>query len=124
MTVGNRERIPKSLPAPFAPTRLGAFALKSVALALAAVLVYESALSAEPDRSPVDLVLGPDESWLVTVNQTADSVSLVRTSDGKVLDEAAVGKHPVGIALAPDGRTVLVGGHHSGEVTLLAVEGE
>lgn len=78
----------------------------------------------EPNRSPVDLVLAPDESWLATVNQTSDSVSLVRTSDGKVLDEAAVGHHPVAIALAPDGKTLLVSGHYSGEVMLLEVQGE
>src|SRR5215204_6308667 len=78
----------------------------------------------EPNRSPVDLVLAPDESWLATVNQTADTVSLVRTSDGKVLDETAVGHHPIAIALAPDGKTLLVSGHYSGEVTLLQVQGE
>jgi DNA-binding beta-propeller fold protein YncE len=78
----------------------------------------------EPNRSPVDLVLAPDESWLATVNQTSDTVSLVRTSDGQVLDEAPVGHHPVAIALTPDGKTLLVSGHYSGEVTLLEVQGE
>jgi len=78
----------------------------------------------EPDRSPVDLVLGPDDVWLVTVNQTADSVSLVGTADGKVLQELAVGDHPIGIALAPDGKTVLVSCHYSGEVVLLEAQGE
>lgn len=95
----------------FASLRLGVFA--SLAFAQPAT-----------DRSPVDLVLSPDEAWLATVNQTADSVSLVRTSDGKVLHEAAVGKHPVGIALVPGKNTLLVSGHHSGEVTLLKVSGE
>ena len=101
----------------FAPLRLCAFALVVLSSALAGV-------ADEPDRSPVDLVLGPDDAWLVTVNQTADSVSLVRTSDGKVLDEQPVGDHPIGIALAPDGKTLLVSNHYSGEVTLLAVQGE
>ena len=32
-----------------------------------------------------------------------------------------VGDHPVGIALAPDGKTLLVSDHYSGEVTLLEV---
>lgn len=78
----------------------------------------------EADRSPVDLVLAPDESWLVTVNQTSDTASLVRVADGKVLAEVPVGDHPAGIALLPDGKTVLVSGHHSGEVTLLEVGSE
>jgi len=73
----------------------------------------------EPDRSPIDLVLGPGDAWLVTVNQTSDTVSLVRPTDGKVLDEEPVGDHPIGIALAPDGKTVLVSNHYSGEVTWL-----
>jgi len=115
-------RFLKSLSVVFGPPRLCAFASNRAALAILIALASQS-VRAETDRSPVDLVLGPDESWLVTVNQTADSVSLVRTSDGKVLAEAAVGKHPVGIALAPDGKTILVTGHHSGEVTLLAVDG-
>jgi YVTN family beta-propeller protein len=77
--------------------------------------------AAEKDRSPVDLVLGPNDAWLATVNQTSDSVSLVRVSDGAVIDEAAAGHHPVAIALAPDGKTLLVSGHYSGEITLLEV---
>ncbi len=82
--------------------------------------IFLSASSAdEPDRSPVDLVLGPAGDWLVTVNQTSDSLSLVRTSDGKVLDEEPVGDHPIAIALAPDGKTLLVSNHHSGEVAWL-----
>ena len=103
---------------------LRSFALNRVSFAPLVTLVFLSAASAETDRSPVDLVLAPDESWLATVNQTANTVSLVRTSDGRVLDEAAVGKRPVGIALAPGGKTLLVSGHYSGEVTLLEVQGD
>lgn len=88
------------------------------------LIFLSSALAAEPDRSPVDLVLGPDDAWLVTVNQTADTVSLVRTSDGKVLDEEPVGDHPIGIARVPDGNSILVSNHYSGEVSLLEVQGE
>jgi YVTN family beta-propeller protein len=77
----------------------------------------------EPHRSPVDLVLGPGESWLATVNQSSNSVSLVRLPDGQVLDEIAVGSHPIAITRAPDGQTLLVSNHYSGEITLLAVRG-
>ncbi len=111
-------------PSFFAPSSPRRFALNRVALAPLATLLFLSAASAQTDRSPVDLVLAPDESWLATVNQTANTVSLVRTSDGRVLDEAAVGRRPVGIALASDGKTLLVSGHYSGEVTLLSVQGE
>jgi DNA-binding beta-propeller fold protein YncE len=76
----------------------------------------------DPDRSPVDLVLAPGGEWLVTINQTSDTASLVQIADGQVLDEVPVGDHPVGIALLPDGKTVLVSGHYSGDVSLLEVQ--
>jgi DNA-binding beta-propeller fold protein YncE/mono/diheme cytochrome c family protein len=91
---------------------------------VAVVIGARAAAGAERDRSPVDLVLGPGEQWLATVNQTSDSVSLVRVSVGSVLDEVPVGHHPVAIALAPDGKTLFVSGHYSGEVALLQVAGE
>jgi DNA-binding beta-propeller fold protein YncE len=38
-----------------------------------------------------------------------------------VLDEVGVGRHPIGIAILPDGKTLLVSGHYSGDVTILEV---
>jgi YVTN family beta-propeller protein len=91
---------------------------------LALVLLAGVATGAEVDRSPVDLVLGPDETWLITINQTADSVSLVRIADGKVLHELPVGDHPTGIALLPDACEVLVAAHHSGQLQRIAIAGD
>ncbi len=68
------------------------------------------------DRSPVDLALSADGTWLVTANETSDSVSLVGTSDLRVLDEAVCGTHPAAIAICPDQQTVLVTASYSGEV--------
>lgn len=79
----------------------------------------ESPRAREPDRSPVDLVLGPSDAWLATVNQTSDTVSLIRISDCAILAETKVGHHPVAIALAPDQKTLLVSNHYSGEISLL-----
>ncbi len=93
-------------------------------LALGCLFLCFAATAAEPDRSPVDLVLAPDESWLVTINQTADTASLVRTSDGKVLHEFSIGDHPTGIALLPNGTELLIACHHSGELQRLQVAGE
>src|SRR6267142_7103014 len=104
--------------------RLFAFALIHAILTLPIPLPSRTAIAGGPNRSPVDLVLGPSDAWIATVNQTSDSVSLVRTSDGRVLDEVAVGHHPAAIALAPDGKTLLVSGHYSGDITLLEVTGE
>src|SRR5207247_4800025 len=49
---------------------------------------------AEPDRSTVDLLLAADEKWLLTVNQTANTVALVNAATGKVADEAPCGERP------------------------------
>ena len=75
----------------------------------------------EPDRSPVDLALSPDGSWLVTANETSNSVSLISTRDQKLLDEIPIGDHPAFIALCPDGHTVLVSCEYSGEIFVLDV---
>jgi DNA-binding beta-propeller fold protein YncE len=83
-----------------------------------------AAPAADVDRSPVDLVLTPDEKWLLTANQTAGSVSLVRLADAQVVAEVPCGQRPVAITLTPDSNRVLVTSSHSGELTILAREGE
>jgi YVTN family beta-propeller protein len=93
------------------------------ALILTLSLTVTVDLADEPNRSPIDLVLGPSDAWLATVNQTSDTVSLIRASDGQVLDEISVGRHPIGIAVLPDQKTLLVSGHYSGDVTRLEVVG-
>src|SRR5262245_28527978 len=60
------------------------------------------------DRSPVDLVLTPDEKFLITANQTSASVSLVEVATGRVVQEVPCGEHPAAIAMLPDGKRVLV----------------
>lgn len=111
----------KSVPGSLCHCATMRFSLRGLFVSL--TLWAALACGEERDRSPVDLVIGPDEAWLATVNQSSDSVSLVRTADGQILDEVAVGQHPVGIALLPDGKTLLVSGHYSGEVTVLDVAG-
>jgi len=74
------------------------------------------------DRSPVDVVVTPDESWLISVNQTSDTVSLVRASDGVVVSEVPCGRHPAAIALTSDGQRALVTATYSGELTIFEIE--
>lgn len=71
------------------------------------------------DRSPVDLVVGADESWLVTVNQTSNSLSLIRATDGQVLDEVSIGRRPSAIAASANGRTLLVTATYWGDLVVL-----
>lgn len=70
------------------------------------------------DRSPVDLALTPDEAWLVTVNQTSDTISLVNVAEARVVAELPCGRHPSAIALSRDGRRAFVTGTYSGTLDL------
>lgn len=74
------------------------------------------------DRSPVDLVLTPDEKWFLTANQTSCTVSLIETQTGKVVAEVPCGQRPSALVLTPDGKRVLVSGTFSGDVTVLGLD--
>ncbi|QDT08469.1 cytochrome c peroxidase [Planctomycetes bacterium K23_9] len=73
-------------------------------------------------RSPVDLAISPDQEWLVTVNETSDSASLIRVNDGQVVDELSVGSHPADVMFTPDGNKVLITSSWSGELTVAAIK--
>jgi YVTN family beta-propeller protein len=75
----------------------------------------------EAYRSPTDLALLPDNKRVLTANHTADTVSLVDFSAGKVLAELRVGRKPVAIACSPDGKRAAVSNLWSGTITLLDV---
>lgn len=76
------------------------------------------------DRSPVDLAISADGNWLVTANQTSDSISLVRVADGHILDEQPCSRRPVSVALTHDSRRALVTTSHGGELLIFDVAGE
>src|SRR5262245_41232186 len=90
----------------------------------AAPLAAAGAPAVEPDRSPVELVLTLDERYLLTANQSSNTVSLVRLGDGKVVAEVPCGDRPSALALTPDGRTLLVSGTFGGDVRFFRLEGE
>jgi YVTN family beta-propeller protein len=58
----------------------------------------------------------------LTANHTADTVSLVDISAGKVLAEVRVGKKPIAVACSPDGTRAAVSNLWSGTITLLEIE--
>lgn len=78
--------------------------------------------SADRDRSPVDVILTPDEKWLLTANQTSGTVSLVNVETAQVTSEVPCGQRPSALILTPDGKRVLVAGTFSGDVTVLALD--
>ncbi|MGE0609372.1 MAG: hypothetical protein AB7O62_19935 [Pirellulales bacterium] len=82
-----------------------------------ALVACRGLMAAEPpDRSPTDLVLSSDEHWILTANETADSVSLVEVASGKVVDELAVGKRPTCLCLLPGENRALLTCRFSGEL--------
>ena len=83
--------------------------------------LYPGRPSPHIDRSPADLVLSPDGHWLATVNETANSVSLISTRDHRIVDEVSCGQHPVDIEFCPDNQTLVVSSAWSGDVTILKI---
>ena len=85
---------------------------------------HESTDLAAQHRSPVDLVIIGDGKFMVTANQTSNSVSLISLTDRKVVQEVLCGKHPATIADCRDGKHLLVSCAYSGAVVQLAFDGE
>jgi DNA-binding beta-propeller fold protein YncE len=79
--------------------------------------------SIQPHRSPVDVALLPGGRLALTANHTADSLSLVDLSAGRVLAELPCGRKPVAVACSPDGRRAVVSNLWSGSLSLFDVEG-
>ena len=77
-----------------------------------------------PHRSPVALALSVDGKRLLTANQTADSVSLVDTASGRVLDEVKTGEKPAGVAIASDGRRAVVAHWYGYDLAVIEVGGD
>ncbi|HEY1067728.1 MAG TPA: beta-propeller fold lactonase family protein, partial [Pirellulales bacterium] len=96
-------------------------------LSVAAICCVTPALAIaaeEPHRSPTDLVLSPDEAWLVSANHTARSLSLLRLSDGAVVHELEIGERPANVVLLADGHTLLATTQYGGELVKLRVAGD
>lgn len=75
-------------------------------------------------RSPVDVVITPDGRHIVVANQTSNSLTLIRTVDGSVVDEMAIGERPVNLATSPDGQTVYATASWGGTLHAVGIESE
>jgi YVTN family beta-propeller protein len=69
-------------------------------------------------RGPVDLVMTPDGTKIITANERSNSVTLVDLDSQKVIDEFVCGDRPAKIELIGD-RECLVSCSYSGEVQWL-----
>jgi cytochrome c peroxidase len=77
----------------------------------------------EPHRSPVDLAVVPGGRFVVTANQTSDSVSLLDLEKGIVVAEQRCGRKPAAVACARDGKRAAVSDLWSGTVAFFEIEG-
>ena len=109
-------RLLRLLPASAALLLFGLLAGLSVPRPAAVADEPKPTAESAPDRSPVDLVLTPDEQFLLTANQTSNTVSLVKVESGEVLAEVPCGERPSALALTPDGKRVLVTGTFGGDL--------
>jgi DNA-binding beta-propeller fold protein YncE len=67
------------------------------------------------------VALCEDGRLALVANHTTDSVSLIDVPQGKVLAEAACGRNPSAVAIAPDGKTVAVSNLWSGSLTFFSI---
>lgn len=73
------------------------------------------------DPSPVDVLLTPDESRLLVLNQGTGTLALVDVAAGAVLKEISCGQRPSAVALSKDGSFALVSATDSGELARFEV---
>ncbi|HCS52295.1 MAG TPA: hypothetical protein DIW81_12005, partial [Planctomycetaceae bacterium] len=82
----------------------------------------QSTLVEKLHRSPVDVVLANDESWLVSTNETSNSITLIDLVSGNCIDELKCGGQPASIDLCLDGEHLLVSCTGSGEILLVQID--
>jgi YVTN family beta-propeller protein len=75
----------------------------TVAAAGGSVAAAGDLRSALVERSPVDLIFSPDERFVITANQTSNSLSVVDVRKSAVVAETACGEHPTALAVIPSG---------------------
>jgi len=73
------------------------------ATVIPATVLPATVIPAGVDRSPVDLVFSPDERFVITANQTSNSLSVIDVRKGTVAAETACGEHPTGLAVIASG---------------------
>lgn len=76
------------------------------------------------DRSPVDCVLGVGERFLYTANQISGTVSVVDLASNQVVQEVPCGQRPSHIALAPDGKRLLISATFAHEVVAFDIQSD
>jgi cytochrome c peroxidase len=74
-------------------------------------------------RGPVDLVLADDESWVVTLNELSDTLTLIDVGSRQVVDEISCAGRPAACAKLP-GNELLVSCRDAGWLRRFRVESQ
>jgi YVTN family beta-propeller protein len=75
---------------------------------------------ASPQSNPI--TLSADGAWLYVANTTSNSVSLIRTSDLRIMRNVPTGLEPVSLAVRPNGLELWVSNHVSDSVSVIDVD--
>ncbi len=75
-------------------------------LSVVATVPAAQLFAAQVDRSPQQIAVDPSGRWLFTANRTANSVSQIDATTGRIEREIPVGAGPVSVAVSPDGKQV------------------
>lgn len=73
-------------------------------------------------HSPCDVAITKAGDFLVTANETSDSISLIDTAKGVVVDELKCGERPQAVAICLDGRHVVASCSESGELIVAKIQ--
>ena len=65
-------------------------------------------MGARPGSEPRSLAISPDGGAIYSVNYESSTVTKLRTSDLKVVDEVKTDHHPIGITYEPTKKAVWV----------------
>ena len=76
------------------------------------------------NRSPVDLAMTKNGRWLITANQTSNSVTLIDRLTRKVVHELSIGQFPVATIAGGGESEVWVSCRDSGDLHLVGVQSE
>jgi len=77
---------------------------------------------AEEGKDAHGLSVTPDEKQLWLTTQTTNDVTIIDTSDNKIIGRVFVGRDPNWIAFTPDGALAVVSNTGTGDVSIIDVQ--
>jgi YVTN family beta-propeller protein len=70
-------------------------------------------------KNPLDIAYSPDGRYIFTANNEDSTVTVIDTSDNRVIAEVPTGKAPTSISVLPNGRQAYVTDDGDGTIEIL-----